>query len=66
MASRIRNGRRRCSVEVLVRIHKEFKVPMRPLLDAYVHGPQSLALVVQEAIAGVWLNGSGQAEKETE
>ena len=53
-ASRIRNGRRRCSIEVLVRIHKEFKVPMGMLLDAYVQGPLSLSLVLQEAFAGVW------------
>lgn len=38
-ASRLRNGRRLPSGQLLVRIHDEFRIPWQRLMEAYAKGP---------------------------
>ena len=57
MASRLRNGRRRCSVSVLRRLSDEFDIPLEQLVEAHGRGEAELGALVASSLRDS--NGAG-------
>lgn len=50
MASRLRAGKRLPSTDLLRRIHKEFRIPLKDLVAAHEQGPKAFGKLIRERI----------------
>lgn len=50
MASRLRAGKRLPSATILRRIHQEFRVPLKDLMDAHEQGPKAFGALLRERV----------------
>lgn len=50
MASRLRAGKRLPSTELINRIHKQYRIPLKALVDAKLAGPEEFGRLIRARV----------------